>query len=45
MALTLQQKVGKKKTYEEKDKASRIEDEPLDDPIAEKLRRQRYIAC
>lgn len=38
-----QQKVGKKKTYEEKDKASRIEDEPLDDPIAEKLRRQRLV--
>ncbi|DBA93263.1 TPA: hypothetical protein ACH3X2_003553 [Trebouxia sp. C0005] len=38
-----QSKPGKKKTYEDKDKASRIEDEPLDDPVAEKLRQQRLI--
>jgi len=40
--VTVQSKPGKKKTYEDKDKASRIEDEPLDDPVAEKLRQQRY---
>ncbi|KAL3150761.1 hypothetical protein ABBQ32_000535 [Trebouxia sp. C0010 RCD-2024] len=38
-----QAKPGKKKTYEEKDSAVRIEDEALDDPIAEKLRRQRLV--
>lgn len=39
--LIVQAKPGKKKTYEDKDTAVRIEDETLDDPIAEKLRRQR----
>jgi hypothetical protein len=35
----LQPKEGKKKTYEDK---GHVEvDEPLDDPVAEKLRRQR----
>lgn len=40
--LFTQAKPSKKKTYEDKDVASRVEDEPLDDPVAEKLRRQRY---
>lgn len=39
---SVQAKPGKKKTYEDKDNAVRIEDEALDDPIAEKLRRQRF---
>lgn len=39
--ISVQAKPGKKKTYEDKDTV-RIEDEALDDPIAEKLRRQRY---
>jgi len=38
-----QSKPSKKKTYEDKDTASRTEDEPLDDPVAEKLRRQRLV--
>lgn len=37
-------KPSKKKTYEDKDIASRVDDEPLDDPVAEKLRRQRYVS-
>lgn len=38
-----QAKPGKKKTYEDKDSAPSIQDETLDDPIAEKLRRQRLV--
>lgn len=41
----MQSKPGKKKTYEDKDTALRIDDETLDDPVAEKLRRQRYGLC
>ena len=41
----MQSKPGKKKTYEDKDTALRIDDETLDDPVAEKLRRQRYDLC
>ena len=40
--LYCQAKPGKKKTYEDKDTALSIQDETLDDPIAEKLRRQRF---
>lgn len=38
-----QSKPGKKKTYEDKDSTTRIQDEALDDPMAEKLRQQRLV--
>ena len=41
----LQKKEVAKKSYEDKGRLHAIDEGPLDDPIAEKLRQQRLVCC